>query len=372
MSDIVWKNDTIKLGDLQPWEHNPRYSTEKQAERIADSHRLFGQVETIAIGPNGEVLNGHQRLSAWLAEYGADYKVDVRRASRTLDDRERQALTAMLHAGAVGSWDWDSLANWDVDILQGFGFDEDLLKDWQRDTFALGDLLASENGNGEPPETAPQIDRAEELRQKWGVELGQLWQLGEHRLICGDCTDRAVVERVMGGDSFDVLTDPPYSDYYEEEYRYKDEILNFLSEYDNKQFVFWSAKSEFPLDYSAIHIWDKKTGVASQYERIFERNGQNGYKVFRHYLINSTVAASYTGDTFEGHKSQKPIALVLELLQLLDKEIIVDFFCGSGTTIIACENLNRRCRAIEIDPGYVAVSLQRWADHTGKQPQLLK
>jgi len=140
---ITWTNDQIRLGDLKAWEHNPRYSTEKQAERITDSHRMFGQVDLIAIDAVNSVLNGHQRLSVWLAEYGADYVVDVRRCSRELEDDERQALTTLLHVGAVGSFNWDILSGWDADILQGFGFDEDLLKGWQKDTFALGDLLAS-------------------------------------------------------------------------------------------------------------------------------------------------------------------------------------------------------------------------------------
>jgi len=145
MSDIIWTNTTVKLGELKPWEYNPRYSTETDADRIAESHRLFGQVETFAIDPDGNVLNGHQRLSSWLAEYGENYEVDVRQASRALKDEERQALTVMLHVGATGKWDFEALANWDSDILQGFGFDEELLKSWQRDTFALGDLLGSED-----------------------------------------------------------------------------------------------------------------------------------------------------------------------------------------------------------------------------------
>lgn len=146
MSDIIWTNDIIKLGDVDLWEYNPRFSTEEQAKRIVDSHRMFGQVDLIAVGPkndNGKYpcYNGHQRVNSWLAEYGPDYEIDVRRASRMLTDEERQALTVMLHVGATGSWDWESLVSWDSDILQGFGFDEDLLKNWQKDSFALGDFL---------------------------------------------------------------------------------------------------------------------------------------------------------------------------------------------------------------------------------------
>src|SRR3972149_3898453 len=187
---ITWTNDQICLGALKPWENNPRYSTEQQAERISDSHRMFGQVETIAIGPDGSVYNGHERLSAWLAEYGPDYVVDVRRCSRKLKDDERQALTAMLHAGAVGSWDFDTLANWDSDILQGFGFDEDLLKGWQRDTFALGDLLASEDGG--------EIEH---------ITVGRLGQLYRHDIEPFKLAYRVeAIWRARGGKAIDLFS----------------------------------------------------------------------------------------------------------------------------------------------------------------------
>ena len=133
------------------------------------------------------------------------------------------------------------------------------------------------------------------------------------KLYLGDCLD---IMRTLPDKSVDaVITDPPYPDYYVAEYKYFDGILEPLKELDCRQLIFWSAKVEFPLDYSAIHIWDKKTGCGSEYERIFERNGHKNWKMFRHYLINSTVAASFTGDTFTGHKSQKPIKLIRELIE---------------------------------------------------------
>lgn len=380
MSDIKWTNDKVKLGDLQPWEYNPRHSTEKQAERITESERLFGQVETLAIGPDNECYNGHQRLGAWLAEYGPDFEIEVRRSSRKLDDQERQALTVVLHAGAVGSWDWDTLASWDTDILQGFGFDEDLLKGWQQDTFALGDLLASENGQEAGKDTEPQIDKAEKLREKWQVEVGQMWQLGEHRLICGDCTDKAVVDRVMGGEraSFTAI-DPPYigrEDLFE-----TDGLLDFLNSIDlSVSFVFWPANFEYPLSYDSIHIWHKSVPIhpdskignvaGHQFERIYTKGIGKKCTVIREAAIMPNFAA--VSGEFEEHPTQKPLKIYIDLLSKVDKkEIIIDYYCGSGTTIIACENLSRRCRAVEISPAYVGVSLQRYLDHTGKQPQLL-
>ena len=166
----------------------------------------------------------------------------------------------------------------------------------------------------------------------------------------------------MPADSVDlVLTDPPYPDYYAEEYTYKEDNLNILLRYPCRQVVFWSAKEEFPLDYSAIHIWDKKCGCGSMYERIFERNGGVSFKVYRHYLINSTVAASYTGDQFTEHPSQKPIRLMLQLVYDYSKEgdLILDPFCGSGTICVAAKMLGRHYIGIDISEKYCEIARKR-------------
>jgi hypothetical protein len=121
---ITWKNERRKLADLIPWEHNPRTIKQKQAERLVDSVETFGQVETLAIDPLNGVLNGHQRLSVLAGQYGMDYEVDVRVASRELTERERQKLTVYLHKGAAGEWDFDALANWGIeDDLLAWGFE---------------------------------------------------------------------------------------------------------------------------------------------------------------------------------------------------------------------------------------------------------
>ena len=141
---VTWTNVQVTLGELQPWADNPRLSSKRQAQRILDSWRKFGQVKTVAIGPSGQVYDGHQRLSALLTLYGRSYQVDARRSDRELTDEERRALAIALHAGAVGSWNWDNLANWDAGELQEWGFDSETLTTWQRDVGALGNLLASE------------------------------------------------------------------------------------------------------------------------------------------------------------------------------------------------------------------------------------
>lgn len=179
------------------------------------------------------------------------------------------------------------------------------------------------------------------------------------KIILGDCRE---VMKGFADDEFDlILTDPPYPDYHTDLYKYQPGFLDDLKRFKCRQLIFWTAKEPFPLDYTAIHIWDKKTGAGSQYERIFERNGGSDYRVFRYYLINSTVAANFTGDTFEGHPSQKPIKLMRDLVGKFSKEgdHILDPFAGSGSTLRAAKDLNRQCTAIEINPKYIEIIKKR-------------
>ncbi len=193
---ITWTNTTATLGQLKPWALNPRLSTKAQAKRLLKSWEDLGQFQTIAVSPEWDVYDGHQRLSALLTVHGPEHRVDVRQSDRKLTDGEHRELIMMAHVGAVGSWDWEKLKTWDAPELHEWGMDADALKAWQTDAAALATMLESDKP-APVEDVEPQVDRAEELRVKWGVEAGQLWQLGDHRLICGDCTDRAVVERVM-------------------------------------------------------------------------------------------------------------------------------------------------------------------------------
>lgn len=124
---ITWTNERRKLSDLIPWDRNPRTIKNAQAERLVDSVETFGQVETLAINPDNGVLNGHQRLSVLAGQYGMDYEVDVRVASRELTERERQQLTVYLHKGAAGEWVFDDLLTWDHSDLINWGFSEEEL-----------------------------------------------------------------------------------------------------------------------------------------------------------------------------------------------------------------------------------------------------
>lgn len=147
MSDITWTVVTVTLDQLQPWEYNPKTSTAKQHAQLNDSAETLGQFQTIAIGPfdgNGKapVYDGHQRLSAWLAQHGGKFALVALQSSRPLTDQERRKIAIV--SRQIGAWDWDILSAWQPDELTAWGFDVDLLTDWRRDVAALGSFIASE------------------------------------------------------------------------------------------------------------------------------------------------------------------------------------------------------------------------------------
>jgi DNA modification methylase len=389
MSKITWTTERRKLSDLKPWPRNPRQIKQDQAQRLAQSFDEFGQVETIAVGPDDDIYNGHQRLNVLMQQHGGDYEVDVRVSSRALTEKEREKLTVYLHKGAAGEWDWDALANnFEFDELLDWGFDEK-------------ELTGLDFGDDEPPDDpGAQVDRAEELREKWGVELGQLWQLGEHRLICGDCTDRAVVERVMGGEKAGmVFTDPPYG-------ISKEGIAN--DELEGDEFDQFNAKwiGEIPVDGVASFICYHSTrtfpsvliqslSYGWKFERMlwFHRPDKFPAHTWKGWMMVSQAIMLFTRgdvqylgvspadqDTYRctvkdlriasGHPTEKIADQCESVMRHLPGDVY-DPFLGSGTTLIACERLGRKCRAVEISPAYVAVALQRWADMTGQTPELI-
>lgn len=141
---ITWLNTTSKLSQLIPWTNNPRFSTKSQAKRLLESWKELGQFQTVAIGPAGEVYDGHQRLSALLTVFGGDYEIDVRKSSRSLNDDERKKLIIVTHVGTVGSWDWDKLSGWDAKELQGWGMDSESLSNWNHDANNLREMMSAD------------------------------------------------------------------------------------------------------------------------------------------------------------------------------------------------------------------------------------
>ncbi len=370
---ITWQTEKRKLSDLLPWERNPRQLSKVQAEHLEESLSKFGLVDPPAINTDNVIIGGHQRrnIMGLMKEYGNGAEIDVRVPSRTLADREVEELNIRLNKN-TGSFDFDALAN---------NFEVDDLLDWGFEPFELGIEDETDDTDAEP-----QLDRAEELREKWGVELGQLWQLGEHRLICGDCTDAGVVERLMDGEmAVAVVTDPPYG-------------------IGASEMTMGSAQSSMPKESRLSHeqAWDGERGEILWLLGVFDwvciwggnyfadilpvtndwlcwhKNNDNlSFSEFElawtNYKKRSRHITHHWGAERKRHITQKPLPVLEWSIEICPDEsgTVFDPFLGSGTTLIACENLNRKCYGVEIEPKYVAVTLQRYYDAFGIEPELI-
>jgi DNA modification methylase len=175
---------------------------------------------------------------------------------------------------------------------------------------------------------------------------------GGVRVYCADCRD---ILPVLGKVDA-VITDPPYPDYHLDKFRSID--ITMLSGLHCRQFIFWSPKAEFPLDYSAIHIWHKTGSHFASYERIFERNGGKSYLVFEGNPISNPVMAQFARDEWCDHPSQKPVTL----LQTLIKKtvgIVFDPFMGTGSSAVAAVKLRRKFVGVEIELKYFDIACRR-------------
>lgn len=156
-----------------------------------------------------------------------------------------------------------------------------------------------------------------------------------------------------------ILTDLPYPDQHPE---YGNCNISFLKSFTCRQLVFWTAKDNFPLDYTAIHIWDKRTSF-TEYERIFERNGNHHYKLFSERTMGtkSPIIAQIYQDIITEHPSQKPQRLITRIISESSNpnDLILDPFLGSGTTCYCAKKLNRYSIGIEIEEKYCEIAARR-------------
>jgi DNA modification methylase len=382
------KLETVPCDTLSFDPANLRKHGKKNLDAIKASLRRFGQQKPIVVDAKGIVLAGNGTLAA----------------AQELGWKEIQIVRTDLagtQATAFGIADNRSaeLAEWDEklgDVLASLKAEDFPLEEIGFDAADLEELAPEAAGSDVDAE--PQIDKAEELRAKWGVELGQVWQLGEHRIACGDSTKIEEVKKLMASDVADaVITDPPYGIDYQSNYRKQkfdrlknddivmDEWIEPCAKFSSGWFIFfcawqrldeWIAVGRKVGDLTNLLIWKKAAAMgdlAGSFSPTFEValaynrgaklvGGVRPSAVFEHAI--ESAAGFY-------HPTTKPVSLIAELIINVSEIIVLDPFSGSGTTIIACERTGRKCRAIELNPGYVAIAIQRWADATGKEPKKL-
>ncbi len=414
---------------ITPDLRNANRGTERGRYMVEASLRETGAGRSIVLDKDGRIIAGNKTFEA-ASDIGLPVRivqtdgtelVAVQRTDLDLSDDTGAARKLAYYdnrAGQVG-------LEWDASVLLGdLTAGLDLSAMFRQDELdeLLADLTPKPTGD-----TEPQTDRAEELRQIWNVQPGQLWQLGEHRLICGDCTDAATVARVMGGERAQaVVTSPPYpgADMWDDmgavaevERVGLDALRLCVPIVGDGCPILWNvANTPIGTQAGVVHtttttkvaadelgllcygeiIWSKPCqhltpisfmmrpvvpNLVHEYVMIFyngkrkQRENTSGLSDEDKAIRTKSVWDLATESATEvNHKAPFPLELARRCVALwtLEGDTVYEPFSGSGTTIIACENLSRRCRAVEVSPAYVAVALQRWADHTQRTPVLLE
>ena len=374
----------VPVSELVPWDQNPRLN-ESAVEEVAKSIKRFGFASPIiARTADNMVIAGHTRLLA--AKKIGLKSVPVRFMDLDLNDAQLLAL-ADNKIGEIADWDEnklkDILASLDDQDLSGLGWSDDELD-------ALIDHHEPVELNGDP-------DHVPEVQELAITSAGDLWLLGDHRLLCGDSTKEEDVGRLMAGEKADVLfTDPPYGINFEPQRGTHKKIMNDnLSDQDfidfldkvfscafksiqKNSFAFvwtgWSKLGAFEkilkqyFKIQSLHIWVKNNFGIGYYSR---PKHEPFYMCLKGKPDYPEIAPA---DVWEAkkvyntvHSCEKPVDLINEILGSYKSFRVLDLFGGSGSTLIACEETNRKCFMMELDPEYCDVIIRRWQDLTGKE-----
>lgn len=388
----------MKIGDIIPYEKNPR-KNDDAVKYVAESIKQFGFKVPIVIDKNNVIVAGHTR-------YKASKKLGLKEVPCIVADdlTEEQIKAYRLADNKVAE-----LAEWD-DYLLGEELDGIL----DIDMCDFGFDLSVEEEEKEAVEDEFEVELPEEPRTK----LGDIYQLGNHRLMCGDSTSVMDIDRLMNGIKADMIyTDPPYGMNLDTDYSsmknknldfaneknftggkkyaqgivddFKPEMINTIMQLDVKETFLWGADYFAEIlpnknDGSWI-VWDKRANGNDNIEEDYSSDKMYGScfelcwsrnKHKRDIARIKWAGVFGTEQEFDHkrhHPTQKPVKLSEWFLKKYSKEgySILDLFGGSGSTLIACEQLNRKCYMMELDPKYIDVIINRWEQFTGRKAVLL-
>ena len=340
----------VKITDVKPNPKNPRVIKDGKFQKLVKSIQEFPDMLNkrpliVFTDTDGKycVLGGNMRLKA-LNEL--KYKeIPVIIADEWTEEQKAEFL--IKDNVGFGEWDWDSLANeWDVEKLEDWGLDLPI-------DLSVEELEAEEDNYEIPNEINTDI------------VLGDLFEIGEHRLLCGDSTDSDQVAKLMNGQEVNLLTDPPYGINANKQtlgtgkkkfHRGDDwdvEVPDFyyVLELVNKAII-WGGNyfaDKLPINNDWL-CWHKKNdGLSfSEFELAWTNLGKNCRMLSHHW----------GGETKE-HPTMKPLKLMEWCINYLDDKPILDIFCGSGSTMVASHQLKRKCYGMELDPKYCQVIIDR-------------
>lgn len=368
--------------ELIPYAQNAKVHNKEQVANVANSIKRFGWQQPIVIDDNGVVVIGHCRLMA--AKKLKMKEVPVTIASG-LTDEEIRELRLADNKTNESDWDFGLLAEDTQDLeFDGFDFDWGL------------------PGEELEPDEIVDDDYDEELPEEPISKPGDIWQLGRHRLMCGDSTQPDDIDKLMDGVKADLLlTDPPYNVAYEggtgmtiqnddmEDAEFRQFLREAFKCADHAMkpgaaFYIWHADSEGYNFRGACHdigwqvrqclIWNKNSLVLGRQDYQWKHEPcLYGWKEGAHQWYadrKQTTVIDFDRPTKnKEHPTMKPVGLMAYLIQNSTKEgdFVLDSFGGSGSTLIACEQTGRKCMTMELDPHYVDVIVKRWENLTGNK-----
>jgi len=392
--------EQIPLKELTPYTRNSRTHSEEQITQVVASIVEYGWTNPVLIDDSGMIIAGHGRTMA--AARLKMTEVPCIRLSNLSENQKRAYIIADNQIALNAGWD-EALLHEELEALKIEEYDLQLLGFSDAE---LDDLLTdTEEEVVELPIPEPPVNPT--------TKLGEIYQLGNHRLMCGDSTSIDAVERLMDGRKADmVFTDPPYGMFLDADYsamgasgsmtnktgnKYDnvigdhedfnpDFINNVFKCFDYcKEIFLWGADyySEYLVDKNngSWVVWDKRANdiddieadessdkmYGSCFELCWSRNRHK--RDIARVKWAGIFGTSKEFDKKRVHPTQKPTLLAEWFFDRwgANNDLVVDIYLGSGSTLIAAENKNRKCYGMELDPKYVDVIIKRWQEYTGKK-----
>jgi len=379
--EIKYKNTS----DLIPYVNNTRTHSDEQVQQIASSIKEFGFTNPILLDEKDGVIAGHGRIMA--AKLLKLDEVPTITLAGLSEAQIKAYIIADNKLALNAGWD-EELLKVEIEALQDMDFDIDLLG------FDADELADLEIGLEDITYDEDKADEVPELEENPVIKLGDLIELGhnyQHRLLCGDSTKEEDVARLMDGKKADmVFTDPPYGVNYDgiknDEPEQLERLLNgafnnyalnvkqgspiYMFHSDRMAHIFHNVFRS-KCHFSSMIIWKKPSLVLSQtdYQSMHEPCMYGWFLGGAHKWYHDrkqTTVWEFTPKKYNEHTTPKPVDMVECAIynSSKTKHLVMDLFLGSGSTLIACENLTRYCYGMELDEKYAQVIIQRYVDYT--------